>query len=237
MLPPAITTLILTFGLTAASVSPPSHDEEFTFIAAPEKVVTSKGGLYIKGGRKFRKQVLENLQTLTDYPLDFLFGTGQVVLTGNPSTHTKPGGNALLLQLIQSSLDIDIIRSKDGLNHFYPNSHTKLFQQIPIGGTIHFDPGNKKGGDTHGDGNKRPACIGLAHELIHALHAINGLADVSDITCSDELDEGSDTLTQEELLTRLKENVIRKEQNLPPRVTPESCTPTDSLTADDIASG
>ena len=82
-----------------------------------------------------------------------------------------------------------------------------------VGRSISFDPSSSTGGPDEKGGNSRPAFVGLAHELAHALDWDDGVVDESPwITFS-----GGEIATNSEKYATFIENQIRAENNLPLR--------------------
>lgn len=94
---------------------------------------------------------------------------------------------------------------------------------------VEWNPDKQKGGENSGGDRKRPPSVGLAHELIHALH---------------DLDEefprtggGSIDKSQEEVNTTRGENQIREEQGEPSRVSYGSTNIDSTKTDDNLTTG
>lgn len=94
---------------------------------------------------------------------------------------------------------------------------------------VKWNPDDKKGGKHSGGNRNRPPSVGLAHELIHALHELD-----------DELPRtgsGSIDKSQEEVNTTRGENQIRQEQDEPSRVSYGSTNIDSTKTDDNLTTG
>jgi RHS repeat-associated protein len=91
--------------------------------------------------------------------------------------------------------------------------------------TVEWNPNLEDGGLDEKGSTKRPAHIGLAHELTHGLINITGIGnqDDEDVLFSnpDAGGEESDAIDFEEYNVRVLENGIRNEQGVTPRLIPD----------------
>lgn len=213
------TTILLFFCCLTTAVFPgnPNLDEvrESWRDAAPR-------GLYIEGSRKFKLQVVRDLQRLTRYRLDIQFFSGKVIIYGvnQGRGRKKDFGDRLIRELVYSGKRMVIKYATDGTNRFLPNSHTSMILKEPVGGTIMYHPKRKLGGMNIFNKRNRPPYVGLAHELVHAWHGCTATAEMRMLTGDCLLYE--DEITVEEHFTRMQENKIRAELGISPRRVPQA---------------
>lgn len=191
-------------------------------------------GLYVEGSKKFKLKVLRHLQRLTNYQLDMFLLSGKLVIKGiSYEGKQKDKGNNLIKKLVYADRRIVIKYAREKHNRFVANSHTKMILNQPVGGTVYYYPKSQSGGLNIFNSKARPPYIGLAHELIHGLHAVTGMAEMAfvDGDCLGYENE----LTQEEHNTRVEENKIRAELGVSPRKIPIrnlSCLGNEALVKD-----
>lgn len=96
------------------------------------------------------------------------------------------------------------------------------------GGVVRYNTTDERKDIVNADKTKgRSPHIGLAHELIHGWHAVNGKMKKMSTAFAEDPDnppaQGNATgekIHGEEFWTRQQENIIRKEQNVKPRANP-----------------
>jgi len=192
--------------------------------------------------KKFRETSFTAIQKLTDKQLVLLRdgsvreATGlpnslikDVILTGNVGVKSdKDFGTLIVGDLVNSQNLFEIQEREIGSSEFKSSNIAKASIDIQAGketnigsGGIIFLNTSTEGGVNEKGSRQRPVAVGLGHELIHAHNADNGELDPRP---SDFIDvEGSKTtLSNDEISTRIKENIIRSEQGEINRKLPSS---------------
>jgi len=186
--------------------------------------------------KEYQQTVLTNLQMLTNDVLGWgkdNIGRDIVIVTQEGGANTGKdlnSGTALLRGLINSDDKHAFIEApandKTQGNYsasFSKNADLNADGTSGTGGStwIRFNPKDGDGGlNTTGD-TKRPAHIGLGHELLHAAVNMSGLNDVNQThTESDPNPNQGNPISKTEFVTRFLENFIRQEQGEPLRVLP-----------------
>ncbi|MBK7695350.1 MAG: thrombospondin type 3 repeat-containing protein [Saprospiraceae bacterium] len=192
--------------------------------------VTGRGDL----GDKQRQIILAKLQLLTNDKL--AVGTdGKVRTVGkiNANENVKPEGTSLINNLVNGAKQEDgtvknktitIVESTVNGTNPVGTKDAKSNAENGIGTNSIVDFNIKNEGDqiVNADGTTgRPSEIGLAHELIHAESMMLGNNKTSqklpNVIDPDSKKPGK--VTREEIKTRIRENIIRKEQNIKARAT------------------
>ena len=178
-----------------------------------------------------KQQVFNQLQLLTNQKLS-LMNNGKVEFSGTPSGGAKPIGTDLVSTLIKSdhTISIEIGESKERGNGTILQDKAAAHGE-KVGGTnskIRFDPNNLENaelGVKNIDGSTgRPAQIGLAHELAHAVDGVNGTVTDKTINVIDPDNKSATVgqMTKDEFRIRTKiENPIREEQGTKQRAIPK----------------
>jgi hypothetical protein len=95
----------------------------------------------------------------------------------------KTPSGAKMLKAIGDSGQTVTIKKTSGGNGAGPTDKSKAQPMADgspgagSGSTVYFNPDKPQIGDGSEDWMKRPACVGLAHELVHAYHNANGTND------------------------------------------------------------
>jgi RHS repeat-associated protein len=195
----------------------------------------------IFGDEEFKKQTFEALQKLTSSSL-LMLKNGKVVdassysgskknlaLTGEGSGDKKEFGTSMMSDLISSKHTISI---KEGSENSHDKYTTDAFSQNGeagkgSGAEVQYNATDRRNDISNADGTTgRPPHIGLAHELIHGWHAVTGtmkkvtgrFRSNPDMSGPGVIDTKG--ISGEEYVTRVQENIIRKEQKVKQRKIP-----------------
>ncbi len=127
-------------------------------------------------------------------------------------TEIKSGnGGATLMKAAEAAPQvITIIESRNGANSTRAAANADT---TPSDSTINFAPANKTGGKDANGSTDRPAFVGLAHEMGHAVAAAKGAQSF------DKGDGKPRTTPPSEKQSLKAENEVRKDHTLPARVT------------------
>ena len=191
--------------------------------------------IIITGSAEFQQKAFSDLQKLSGTQLALL-PNGKVVEASSitpvdiatrgalESPGTMPVGTALVKDLINSDKVVTIKESSDG-NGTTPTSNDANIKSNGTAGngsgaTVEFDPNENTGGKDVNGNFTRPTQVGLGHELIHADHDVHGQRDPSTSNKRDP-DGSGKTPTKEEVKSRVEENKIRQEQQVPDRQIPK----------------
>jgi hypothetical protein len=189
-----------------------------------------KGKVY--GTKAFLKQVVNNLQKLTDDKI-FADRNGNLIYAKTTGVIKKNTGTQLVRSIIDSKEEVQIKQSKgkNKTNVYNPDNANvvplekdgkyKLNTGNDVNVTVLWDPLKLDGGLDETSSKNRPPFIGLGHELIHAKNSITGNRQSNIPTNKLDPDGSGEKLDQEEINTRKEENKLRNENNIPLRVLPD----------------
>ncbi len=187
---------------------------------ADDIVIGRSKGMSDEEYEEFKTQALADLQKLTDNVLD-VDDNGNVTETGCGGTQTCNEGSDVVSDLINDDSVTTITKAKrnetisdkkgiikeDGT----PNSGSDYVN-------VKYNPDLDEGGTDVNGSEKRPAFIGLGHELGHARSATEGVRDKSSSGVKNpDNDSGGRPLSKEEVKARKFENKLRKEHGIPLR--------------------
>ncbi|MBK6729692.1 MAG: hypothetical protein IPG60_01600 [Bacteroidetes bacterium] len=169
---------------------------------------------------EFRGYILNQLQKLTDEELS-IDANGVIQIVHSAENPSKSFGTSLINQLVTSENTHFILQSTIGDNYSRPliGGEEAASDGRGIGTTIVIDPNSNVMVTDQDDVDRiNPKLIVLGHELIHSSHADNGeqepeLADPEGDNYPVKFGSGI-PLTKEEIKTREKENILRKEQGV-----------------------
>lgn len=177
--------------------------------------------LKVAGDEKARETARAALQTLTNDKVMIDKDGIVTVVAGNENPGKKLSfGTRLISEAVVNKQTTTIIISD--ANKTSANQEA-MDSGVPTDAIVEWNPNETKGGIDVNGGTTRPAEIGLAHEVVHAVMDMFGSAtDDENQLFGDPDDNGQDSnMGVSEVNTRLAENEIRKEQGLPLRKIPE----------------
>jgi hypothetical protein len=202
--------------------------------------------IIINGTNKFKAEAFNDLQKLTNTSLTLL-NDGTVIKSkdltkdqikdvaycGVPSSKKHTLGTSVVDGLISNSKVVKIEETKGPLWTDPGNQNDAQMKDysygLGSGSTVHYDPQNVglKTYTTNGVVNEdgtigAPAFTGLAHELIHAWINIQGAVDSRISPATDPDTARSFSISNNEVLVRLMENSVRKENNIKNRAVPRT---------------
>ncbi len=183
-----------------------------------------------KNTREEQKKILANLQVLTNDRLDMNPETGEVfVIKRNGANYTKslPVGTKLVSELIEDNNTVTMVAGRsngtnpvDEKGRYTSEAEEKVETGVEVDAVVRHNPKGLGENILNADGSSgRPAFIGLAHELIHALDLVKGARPSGETDYPDP--EGHRPfLSQAEYKARMKENEIRAEHGVVLRAMP-----------------
>ncbi|MCB9352446.1 MAG: hypothetical protein H6573_33920, partial [Lewinellaceae bacterium] len=169
---------------------------------------------------RFKADVKANIELLTNDEVDWRGDELVIVKKGGANEGQElTEGTKLVAGLIGREKDTYIEKGSGNVTFAkYPKAAEN---GIGTDVTVRFNPTDEEGGINAVGSKKRGTQIGLAHELIHADNSTQGKRDGTDLPNYHDHDtNGKRTLTQEEVNSRVRENIIRKEQGEVPRILP-----------------
>ena len=197
--------------------------------------------IVIAGSAEFRQTTFNDMQKISSSNLIMLKNgqvmeaahyketDGEIAITGQ-GTGKKDFGTQIIQDLASNmkyTVTIKQDKTKTENNEYSPENNNYKDAQDPtkgVGGTITYDPESRGRRIVNvGGGRGTSAFILLAHELIHSWKAMKGkmLSIVKNGKLDpDNLPNNPVQLSKEEIDTRGKENIIRKENNKTERATP-----------------
>ena len=197
--------------------------------------------IVIAGSPEFKKAAFNDMQKLSSSNLVMLKsgqvveaskykGDGANIVHSGTGAGNKETGTAMISRLAGNQKHTVTIKETSGENNSYlptGGGYTNAQKEgVGSGGTVSYDPNTTGYNIVNADGTtKAPAYILLGHELIHADNAMEGKtlsrSKTSGKTDPDGLPNWREILSPEEVRTRKIENIIRKENDVKPRATPE----------------
>ncbi len=192
----------------------------YNFVANNPTMFIDPDGKVIKlaGNYSFIKKTFNDLQALTNDDLSIKRVDGEYIIsisesnTVNCDKDLKSGAN-LVKNLIKTDVTVKITTGES--NTADADNESDAIGGKGTGTHITYNSNSEVGNIDVKGNKKRDAKIGLGHELAHAELNALGEKDLTktNVNNPDSKKVGGSKLHKSELLTRKKENEIRKEQN------------------------
>lgn len=212
---PSWSSYTLGFNNPVIYIDPTGESPEDIIVKYDKNKYASKDEYY-----RFKAEVKSNIQSLTNDKVGWK-GDKLVIVESGTANEGKnlAEGTKLIADLVGREKDTFIEKGENNVSFAkYPRAAANGTGSDV---TVMFNPEDKEGGINAVGSKNRPTQIGLAHELIHADNSTQGKREGSLLfNYHDHDTNGKKPLSQEELSSRVRENSIRKEQGVTPRILP-----------------